>query len=186
MREVVKGSLEQDGKDARGVYLKDDKLVVKSETYTVRDLDSQQCNIDLNKLFTLIRTDMTAFYSKHSVLSNHHPCRFTVNGESYSSMEQFLFIEIAELFGDQQLIQKISSEHDPVIIKRLAKTVKNFGKNIWRRDIGKILDDGLFEKFRENPELGAFLIATGDTIIVEASKYDKEYGIGLSLGDKRL
>ena len=48
-------------------------------------------------------------------------------------MEQFLFIQIAELFGDQQLIHKISSEHDPVIIKRLAKKVKNFDKSVWKR-----------------------------------------------------
>ena len=186
VKEAVKGSLEQDGKDPSGIYLKDDKLVVKSETYTIRDLDSQQCNLDLNNLFTPTRNDITAFYSKYSVLSNHHPCRFTVNGESYSSMEQFLFIQIAELFGDQQLIHKISSEHDPVIIKRLAKKVKNFDKSVWKRDIGKILHDGLLKKFMQNPELGAFLISTGDTIIVEASKYAKEYGIGLSLGDKKL
>ena len=38
----------------------------------------------------------------------------------------------------------------------------------------------------QNQNLGVFLIATGDTIIVEASKYDKEYGIELSLGDKKL
>ena len=132
VREAVKGRLEHEGKDPSRIYLKDDKQVVKSETYTIRDLDSQQCNLDVNKLFTPTRNDITAFYSKYSVLSNRHPCRFTVNGELYSSMEQFLFIQIGELFGNQQLIHKISSAHDPVIIKRLAKKVNNFDKSVWK------------------------------------------------------
>ena len=31
------------------------------------------------------------------------------------------------------------------------------------RDIGELLHDGLFKKIRQNPELGGFLIASGDT-----------------------
>ena len=63
---------------------------------------------------------------------------------------------------------------------------KHFDKETWKREIGKILNDGLYEKFRQNQKLADFLISTGETTIVEASKVDKEYGIGLSLGDKKL
>ena len=184
--EALKADLKQAKKDPAGIYLKEDKLIVKSKVYGVKDLEKSNQELNLNKLFTPTRNDITAFYSKYSVLSNHFPCRFKAKGETYSSMEKYLHCRIAQLFEDQQLVHKISEEDDPVVIKRLGKNIKNFDKAIWKREIGTILYDGLFEKFQQNPDLGEYLVNTGESVIVEASKTDKQYGIGYGLGDQRL
>jgi len=39
--------------------------------------------------------------------------------------------------------------------------------------------EGNKAKFGQNPELKEFLLSTGDAILVEASPYDKIWGIGL-------
>ena len=38
---------------------------------------------------------------------------------------------------------------------------------------------GNLAKFQQNPELGAYLIKTGDKVLVEASPRDRIWGIGL-------
>jgi len=45
---------------------------------------------------------------------------------------------------------------------------------------------GCREKFRQNPPLAAALLATGDTILVEASPYDRIWGVGLKWNDPRI
>ena len=42
-----------------------------------------------------------------------------------------------------------------------------------------------FEKFRQNPPLGEFLLSTGNAVIVEASPVDRIWGIGLAADDER-
>ena len=44
----------------------------------------------------------------------------------------------------------------------------------------KIVVDGNIAKFSQNPELGGFLKKTRDKILVEASPYDRIWGIGMA------
>ena len=64
--------------------------------------------------------------------------------------------------------------------------MKNFDKSIWRREIQVILHEGLTQKFQQNSTLAEALLVTGDTYIVEANQYDREYGVGLSLTDSNI
>ena len=99
-------------------------------------------------------------------------------------MERFLFMEQAKIFMDHELMNKISKKDDPVEIKHLGKTIKNFKKDIWRQKIDQILYRGLMGKFSQNPVMKDMLLNTGDSLIVEASRPDKVYGIGVALGDQ--
>lgn len=47
----------------------------------------------------------------------------------------------------------------------------------------KIVFEGNYYKFSQNPELAEILLATGDRILAEASATDKYWGIGLSKKD---
>ena len=160
--------------------------MVRGQSFTTRDLDKLPEDINLQKLFTPMNGDITAFFTQHSALSNHYPCDFTVNGNRYTSMEQYLFIRLAEIFDDRQLVQKLSIENSPTEIKKMGRKIVNFDKSIWRREIESILHQGLTEKFKQNPRLAEVLLATGDTIIVEANRHDKVYGVGLGLNDPSI
>lgn len=43
----------------------------------------------------------------------------------------------------------------------------------------QVVVNGNLHKFGQNPELRDFLLSTGDKVLVEASPYDKIWGIGL-------
>jgi ribA/ribD-fused uncharacterized protein len=45
--------------------------------------------------------------------------------------------------------------------------------------------EGSVAKFGQNPQLGRFLLGTGDRVLVEASPLDRIWGIGLAANDAR-
>lgn len=70
-------------------------------------------------------------------------------------------------------------------IKQLGREVKNYDDTIWNQKRSKVVLFGAREKFTQNPHLKEFLMATGTTTMVEASPYDKIWGIGLSAADAK-
>ena len=181
---AIRSSLDKE--DRAKVFLRGDKLIVKGVAYRVNELDKLPPEMDMNKLFTPTKKHITAFYTKHSALSNHYPCNFVREGKQYSSMEKYLFVRLAKLFKDDDLEKRLTKLNNPVEIKGLGKKIKNYNKDIWRGEIESILYDGLMAKFSQNQTLKEILLATKDTIIVEANKFDTVYGVGLSLGDPEL
>ena len=49
-----------------------------------------------------------------------------------------------------------------------------------------IICDGNYAKFTQNEELRLFLIGTKDRVLVEASPYDKIWGIGMSVDNENI
>ena len=69
----------------------------------------------------------------------------------------------------------------PAKYKKLGRKVRNFDSKVWDEKKYDIVVEGNKAKFSQNPELMEFLLSTGDAILVEASPYDKIWGIGLDI-----
>ena len=77
------------------------------------------------------------------------------------------------------------TEEKPAEMKKLGKTIKGFVHSVWsERKVG-IMEKGLKAKFK-NPELKKFLIGTREATIMEASPYDRFWGVGLPLTNSRI
>ena len=159
-------------KESTKIYLKSDKIMFNGKQYGTENLDTLPAKYRPESLFTAEKDDITAFFSKNSPLSNHFPCNFKLEGEKFNCLEQYLMIQKALLFSDQDSVLKISSTDNPVQQKRLGKSAANFKEDVWRAEVSTILFKGLCAKFNENPHLGAFLLNTGDNEIVEANGHD--------------
>ena len=70
-------------------------------------------------------------------------------------------------------------------VKGFGREVSNYNDEVWNNKRVKVVLFGAREKFTQNEDLKQILMATGDTYMVEASPYDKIWGIGLSAGDAR-
>ena len=101
-------------------------------------------------------------------------------------MEQYMMAEKAKLFNDSETLNLIMDEIDQKTIKDLGRMVKNFNSNIWDENKYNIVLKGNFAKFSQNNNLKEFLLSTNDSIIVEASPYDKVWGIGMKQDDKNI
>ena len=163
-----------------------DKLLLNGKLYAVDDLDSLPEEFKPSNLSTVSHGGITAFFTKHSVLSNHHKCTFVENGTTFSSVEQYLMFQKARKFKDTALCQRIIATDDPVEAKSLGKKVSNFNFQAWKEVRDRHMKTGLKAKFEQNISLRESLKATNDSVLVEANPADTYWGAGLSLTDRNI
>ena len=68
----------------------------------------------------------------------------------------------------------------PLKCKQLSRDIANFDEDNWRQVAKNMCQDGLAEKFKQNPSLSETLLKTGDKKLVECS-FDKTWGTGIAL-----
>jgi ribA/ribD-fused uncharacterized protein len=133
---------------------------------------------------TIIRRDgFVLFWSGWP--SNWHPAYFVVDGIAFNCGEQWMMWSKAKFFGDAEMMQAILAEPSPREQKALGRQVVNYDDAKWKAMARDVVYQGLLEKFRQNADLKAKLLATGSDTIVEASPKDTLWGIGLDRTDPR-
>ena len=141
-----------------------------------------------------METDTHVFFYGHKpnslgvhVFSQWYMVNFTekIGGKvwTYTSAEQYMMAQKALLFGDEYYFTQIMGTNDPKKIKQYGRLVKNFDPDVWDEHKFELVVDGNRLKFEQNPEIMAVLKKTKKKIIVEASPYDKIWGIGLTAAD---
>lgn len=126
------------------------------------------------------KSDFYFFWSGQSVFSQWYRSPFEdKDGQVYITSEQYMMAQKAVLFGDNESYTKIISTPDPRRCKSLGRKVKNFDEVIWEDNRERIVYEGNFMKFSQNPVLQKSLLDTNNKLIVEASPYDKVWGIGM-------
>lgn len=114
-----------------------------------------------------------------SCLSQWWPCTFAENDVTYSNAEQYMMAGKASLFNDKEILKQILDTYDPKSVKALGRKVKHFNDDVWKSHRYNIVVQGNLLKFSQNSELQNFLISTGSKILVEASPFDRIWGIGM-------
>lgn len=120
----------------------------------------------------------------HNCLSQWFPCKFKVDGIEYNCAEQYMMAEKARVFKDDETLKLIMAETNPSVIKAFGRQVKNFDADVWSAKCRAVVYKGNLAKFTQNEDLKKYLLSTGDLTLVEASPYDKIWGIGMSVDDK--
>lgn len=120
-----------------------------------------------------------------SCFSQWFDCRFIADGVEYSTAEQYMMAQKALLFGDTEKYEKIMTASHPKQFKDLGRRISGFDETVWNRHKTDIVIKGNLAKFSQDPELRSFLLGTGERILVEASPYDKIWGIGMSANDTK-
>ena len=116
----------------------------------------------------------------YGFLSQWYPSQFQdANGNKFANAEQYMMFGKANLFGDTAMKKVILATTDPSKIKALGRKIKNFNDDVWNEFKYKIVCDGNYLKFSQNPQLKQELLKTGNAILAEASPYDTIWGIGL-------
>lgn len=114
-----------------------------------------------------------------AVFSQFWPCSFTLGGSRYVWAEQWMMASKARLFGDEEALGRILSAKAPLECKRIGRQVRGFDDATWRAHGFDLVTVGNLAKFGQEPGLRAYLLATGDELLVEASPTDRIWGIGL-------
>ena len=127
----------------------------------------------------------TFFFTEKSPFSQWYRSAFTVDGVTFNCAEQFMMFGKAKLFADAGVGQEILAATHPKEHTALGRKVKQFDAAVWERERMTIVKAGNRAKFTQAPALLEQLLVTKGTTLVEASPYDRIWGIGLAASDPR-
>ncbi|MFJ5778175.1 NADAR family protein [Streptomyces sp. NPDC093094] len=116
-------------------------------------------------------------------LSQWWPSPFTVDGVAYSTAEHWMMAGKARLFGDAEAERQVLAAEHPSEAKNAGRLVRGFDERTWARERFGIVVEGSVHKFAAHADLRAFLLGTGERVLVEASPVDRIWGIGLAAKD---
>lgn len=119
------------------------------------------------------------FWGNNDVYSNFYYSPFVHQGNLFKWSEQAIMYRKAKLFGAHNIANKILKAQTPKECKQLGRSRQiPFNEVIWVRNRENLYKEVLLDKF-SMPYLKEQILATGDRVLVEASPYDRIWGIGL-------
>ncbi len=117
----------------------------------------------------------------NGICSQWYPSEFTEGDITFTNAEQYMMYHKAMLFGDGEIAKKILRTSCPKTMKSLGRKVANFDEDVWAQNRERIVLQGTWLKFSQNEALKQFLMkCPADGIFIEASPYDKIWGIGFA------
>ena len=126
------------------------------------------------------------YFGPDSMFSHWYKCGFIADQITFCCAEQYIMYKKAMLFSDRNIAGKILNSSDPKRHRYLGKQVKNFDKSTWQKVCKKFAYEGNFAKFSQNAELLNELKKTKGKNLAEASPYDRNWGIGLSMQNRKI
>lgn len=157
------------------------------QTYDLNWLTAQyQAKKKLKYLYFWGHTPRADGEISNVCFSQWYHAPFNIDGVTYPTAEHFMMAQKAQLFGDTAIFEQITHAKHPKQAKDLGRKVANFNEKIWNEKRFDIVVTGNLAKFSQHAELKAFLLNTGNRVLVEASPYDKIWGVGLSKDDDKI
>ena len=131
-----------------------------------------------------------ARYDISSIIENYDS--LIVDKFIFDCREQWMMAHKALIFAkgsftkcNMVIFYQIMSEDNPNTIRALGRNIKNYNEKIWTEWKYKVVVNGNYLQFSQDEQLKKTLLDTGTREIVEASPYDKIWGIGLNEADAR-
>ncbi len=113
-------------------------------------------------------------------LSQWYPAAFKIDGVLFPTAEHYMMAEKAKLFGDEKILKRVLEASHPSQAKKLGRQIANFDDRKWNSRRFDAVVEGNVAKFGQNAKLKEFLLNTGNRVLVEASPYDRIWGIGMA------
>ncbi|KAF2206499.1 hypothetical protein CERZMDRAFT_6310, partial [Cercospora zeae-maydis SCOH1-5] len=122
---------------------------------------------------------------EHGYLGQWHMSAFTDTSnesQTFCCAEQYMMYHKAVLFNDSSIAAQIMRTTSPKQHKALGAKVKKFDEKVWNEHKEEIVEKGNWLKFTQSEELKNRLLSTGERELLEASPYDRIWGIGFHAG----
>ena len=114
-----------------------------------------------------------------SCFSQWFPSPFELDGVSYLTAEHYMMAGKARLFGDEVQLANVLAAKHPKEAKGYGRAVARFDTATWQAHCFDLVVQGNLGKFSQHEPFKQFLLTTADRVLVEASPYDKIWGIGM-------
>ena len=92
-----------------------------------------------------------------------------MNGQKYHLSKQWIQSQEVLYFGDSYTVNLILKVDTPYQYKRLGYQINGYDHTHWRNEGYELIQDGIREKFTQNPALFKFLKSTTPKTLIEVS-----------------
>lgn len=123
---------------------------------------------------------------QYGSFSQWYPSQFVSEPGSkqvWACAEQFMMVQKAKLFGDEKSATLVMATTDPAKMRMIGRGIKPFVQKTWDEKCDEIVYNANLLKFTQNENMKILLLSTGNRTIVEASPYDRIWGIGFDQND---
>jgi len=108
----------------------------------------------------------------------------------FKNAEQYMMYRKAMHFNDTATANEILRNPSPWKCKGLGRSIKNFSESEWDKVKSQIVEEGSYLKFgtsagKGGENLKQFLLGTGNRELVEASRFDRVWGVGFDAATLR-
>lgn len=132
-----------------------------------------------------IENNTIYFYGSSEPFSNWYKCDFKIGNVTFNCSEQALMYSKALYFKDTKTAEKILKTKNPRKQKELGRQVSNYEDKMWSDVRQNIMTEILKHKF--NSEALKYLKEKyKEYEFVEASPYDKIWGVGLDENNEKI
>ena len=147
------------------------------------------------KIFNLTLKDGSVvkalgFWGNESHFSNFHPCKikFMYRNEmrEIDSSEQMFMIFKSIMFKDDKSTFDIIDAQNPMLAKSIGRSVKNYDDKKWSESRYEYMVSSVMLKAVQNKDFRDRLTETKGMYLVEASPYDKIWGVGLKTNESDI
>ena len=130
LRPVIKAARRLD-KYKGACRLEGPQLVIEGKRYHRQNIHTLPD--DLNPMDVTSRSDdeTLAFFGELNPLSNFHPCRFDLEGETFNSSEQYIQWTKAKYCGDKIAMERILNCEDASDCKEASRDIVNKDRKGW-------------------------------------------------------
>jgi len=133
-----------------------------------------------------LKEEFIFYFGAESIFSHWFKSNFFIRDKIFCCVGQYLMYQKAFLFNDQTIAEKILRSSDPRRHRRLGREVTRFKKELWHCRCKEFAFTAEHARFSQNPHLIKALLETQGKTLAEASPYDRNWGIGLSMGNPKI
>ncbi len=131
-----------------------------------------------------VTNEMVLFWD--GPFSNFEPCYIELEGKIFTSSEQAFMYYKALTFNSKEIAKQIlAASYDPAKAKKLGRKILSYDDKKWNEVRYDIMLKVCRAKYSQNELLKQKLLSYRGLTFVEASPFDKIWGIGLGQDDPR-
>ena len=161
LRPVIKAARRID-KYKGACHLDGPQLAIEGKRYHRQNIHTLPEDLSPMEVTSQSNEEVFAFFGELNPLSNFHPCKFTLEGETFNSSEQYIQWAKAKYCGDKIAMDRILNCEDVADCKEVSRDITNLNRKGWVESAETICFEGIKAKFLQNDHLMEKLLDTSE------------------------
>ena len=136
-------------------HLDGPQLVIEGKHYHRQNIHTLPNDLNPMEVTSKSNEEVFAFFGELNPLSNFHPCKFNLEGESFNSSEQYIRWTKAKYCGDKIAMDHILNCEDVADCKEVSRDITNLDRKGWVESAETLCFKGYDETWGTGQHLGS-------------------------------